>query len=278
MSLDAVPLTPLVGTEVRADKQTLLSGGEVAAELRALLEQRGVLIARDIHLSDPEQVAFAQSLGIVRLGSVKSEGVDGILKVTFDKTENPAYAKYFGGTFYWHMDGTYDPVPPFATVLTPRVLSLKGGQTEFANTYAAYEALPEAEKARLEGLQVVHTVDASHRIYEKKPDDETLAWWQSFPTRVHPLVWTHHTGRKSLVLGASCDCVVGMSKTESDAFLADLVAWTTQPRFVYRHDWREGDMLIWDNTGTMHRVLSYDVSCGRRLHRVTIEGEEALSS
>src|SRR5256885_14053494 len=123
MTLTTVDLNAVIGTELKADKQTLLGGGAVAAEMRRLLEQRGVLIARDVGLENAEQVALAKSLGAVRMGSVKSEGVDGILKVTFDKTENPAYAAYFKGTFYWHMDGTYDAVPPLATILTPRVLS-----------------------------------------------------------------------------------------------------------------------------------------------------------
>ena len=274
--MERVDLTPAIGSEVRADREVLLGGG-LGTELRALLEERGVLVIRDAHFSDAEQVAFARSLGEVRLGSVKSEGESGVLVVSFDAKENPAYSKYFGGTFYWHMDGTYDEIPPLATVLMPRALSAEGGQTQFANTYAAFADLPEDEQRHLETLRVVHSVDASHRPYNPRPDAETQAWWDTFPVRVHPLVWTHRSGRKSLVLGASCDVVVGMCRGESDALLQRLTEWTTRPEYVYAHDWRIGDAVVWDNTGTMHRVLRYDPASGRRMHRVTIEGEEQLA-
>lgn len=277
MALRSVDLSLSIGSEIRENSDTLLSGGTVATELRALLEQRGVLVIRGAGFSDAEQAAFAQSLGEVRLGSVKSEGADGVLVVSFDENENPAYSKYFGGTFYWHMDGTYDEIPPLATVLIPQALSASGGQTQFANTYAAFEDLPQDEKRYLESLRVVHTVEASHRPYNPRPDSETQAWWNTFPARVHPLVWTHRSGRKSLVLGASCDIVVGLSRNESNALITRLTDWVTQPQFVYSHEWEMGDVVVWDNTGTMHRVLRYDPQSGRKMHRVTIEGEEQLA-
>ena len=277
MALTTEILSANVGAEIKADKKTLLGGGAVASEIRRLLEQRGVLIARGIGFDDQEEMDFAKTLGTVRLGKVKAEGVDGIMKVTFDKKENPTYANYFGGTFFWHMDGTYDEVPPLGGILTPRVLSPTGGQTEFANTYAAYEALPESDKKLIEGLNVVHTIEAAHRCYTPNPTAEERAFWDSFPIRVHPLVWTHRSGRKSLVLSTSGDHIEGMKRTESDALLRRLLDWATQPQFVYQHHWQMSDMVLWDNTGTMHRVLQFDIESGRRLHRVTLEAEEALS-
>ena len=276
MPLITEKLTPKIGSELKVDKKTLLSG-EFTAEIRRLLEQRGVLIARDIGLDDAEEMAFANTLGTVRLGTVKAEGVDGILKVTFDKKENPTYANYFGGTFFWHMDGTYDEVPPFGGILTPRVLSPTGGQTEFANTYAAYDALPELEKNALEGLKVVHTIEAAHRCYTPDPTAEERAFWNTFPIRVHPLIWVHRSGHKSLVLSTSGDHIEGMDRADSDVLLRRLLDWATQPQFVYQHQWKMGDMVLWDNTRTMHRVLKFDTECGRRLHRVTLEAEEPLS-
>lgn len=278
MVLTTTNLTPRVGAEIQADKNTLLRGGEVSAELRRILEQRGVLIARGVDFEDSELVTFMKTLGTVRLGAIKSEGVDGVLKVTFDKKENPAYADYFRGTFYWHMDGPFEEIPPLATVLSPRILSPSGGETEFANTYAAYDDLPDQEKKYLSGLKVVHSVEAHHRVYEKNPSPELLAWWHSFPARERPMVWTHRSGRKSLFLSVSADHVVGMERSESDALLRRLIDWATQPQYVYRHHWKMGDILIWDNTGTMHRVLPFDMECGRRLHRVTLEGEETVDA
>ena len=92
------------------------------------------------------------------------------------------------------------------------------------------------------------------------------------------MVWTHQSGRKSLLLGATADYVIGLPVEESRALLARLRDWATQPQYVYQHQWQPGDLLIWDNTGTMHRVLPYDVTCGRRLHRFTVLRRELLRS
>jgi alpha-ketoglutarate-dependent taurine dioxygenase len=277
MALTTVDLEPRIGSEIRTDKATLLGGG-AAAEIRELLVRRGVVIARDVGFTDEEQRAFTRALGDLRLGTVKKEGEEGLMKVTFDTKENPEYAAFFPGTFFWHMDGTYDATPPFATVLSPRVLSPTGGQTEFANNYAAYEGLPEAEKARLESLRVVHTMQASMLPAIPDASPETFELWYSYPARTHPLVWRHRSGRRSLVLSTSASHIVGMHPAESHALLQRLMAWATQPQYVYRHTWRMGDLLIWDNTGTMHRVLPYDLSCGRRLHRFTLNGEEPIAA
>ena len=200
------------------------------------------------------------------------------MKVTMDKKVNPEYAQFFAGTFFWHMDGTYDAVPPFATVLTPRVLSPEGGQTEFANTYAAYEDLPQHEKAWLETLQVVHTMQAA--LFSAYPDATVadVQTWFTYPRRTHPLVWRHKSGRKSLVLSTSASHVVGMHPADSRALLNRLIAHATQEQYVYRHEWRMGDLLMWDNTGTMHRVRPYDANCGRELHRFTLNGEEPVTA
>jgi alpha-ketoglutarate-dependent taurine dioxygenase len=277
MALKTIDLARRIGAEIQTDLPTLLDG-RVSQDIRALLVQRGVIIVRGVQMSDAQQRTFASSLGQLRIGTVKKEGADGLMKVTFDKNENPTYAEFFPGTFFWHMDGTYDEIPPFATTLTPRVLSPEGGQTEFANNYAAYEDLPEDEKRYLQTLQVVHTMQAAMWPAYEDVSVEQLALWRSYPVRTHPLVWHHHSGRKSLVLSTSASHVVGMHPAESHALLARLIAWATQPQYVYQHTWRMDDLLIWDNTGTMHRVRPYDVQCGRRLHRFTLDGEEPVRS
>jgi alpha-ketoglutarate-dependent taurine dioxygenase len=275
MALTAIDLGPRVASEIKTDLATLLSGSLCAA-IRALLVERGVVIARGIEMNDDQQRAFTRSLGDLRLGTVKKEGEEGLMKVTFDKKENPTYAEFFPGTFFWHMDGTYEAVPPFATVLTPRVLSPSGGQTEFANNYAAFEDLPDSEKAFLEKLQVVHTMQASQLPATPDATVEQFARWHSYPVRTHPLVWRHRSGRQSLILSTSASHIVGMHAAESHALLQRLMRWATQPQYVYHHRWQMNDLLIWDNTGTMHRVLPYDLDCGRRLHRFTINGEESV--
>lgn len=275
MALTTIDLTPRVGSEIKCDLDTLLSGS-VAGQLRQLLVERGVVIARGIAMSDDQQRAFTRTLGDLRLGTVKSEGEGGMLKVTLDKKENPTYAEFFPGTFFWHMDGTYDQIPPFATVLTPRVLSPTGGYTEFANTYAAYEDLSADDKKFLGTLQVVHTMQSAMWHSYEDVTVEQLALWRSYPVRTHPLVWRHHSGRKSLVLSTSCARVVGLHPAESHDLLQRLMAWATKPEYVYRHRWQMNDVLIWDNTGTMHRVTPFDPDCGRQLHRFTLNGEEPV--
>lgn len=276
-ALAAENLRPRIGSELKVSKAELLSG-TLTDEIRALLVQRGVLIARDIHFTDEEQRAFARSLGDLRLGTVKQEGEEGLMRVTFDEKVNPEYAKFFFGSQLWHMDGTYEEVPPFATILTPRVLSETGGNTEFVNNYAAYEDLPEDEKAHLDTLKVVHTMQAA--LFPGKPEctPEEFALWHSYPNREHPLVWRHKSGRKSLVLSTSGSHVVGMHPSESHDLLQRLMAHATQAQYLYRHQWRMGDLLIWDNTGTMHRVLPFPPESGRQLHRFTLNGEEPVSA
>ena len=277
MAFERVDLTPRIGAEIKADLDTLLSG-RAAQQIRDLLVERGVVIVRGLDISDEQQRIFTSSLGHLRLGRVASEGEAGLLKVTQDKKENPTYAEFFPGTFFWHMDGTYDEVPPFATVLRPRVLSPTGGNTEFANTYAAYDDLPADEKEYLDGLQVVHTMPSAMWPSYETVTEAQLTLWRSYPERTHPLVWRHRSGRKSLVLSTSAAHVVGMHVAESHDLLQRLMAWATKPEYVYRHSWRMNDLLIWDNTGTMHRVKPYDADCGRLLHRFTLEGEEPVAA
>jgi alpha-ketoglutarate-dependent taurine dioxygenase len=167
-------------------------------------------------------------------------------------------------------------MPPFATILTPRVLSETGGQTEFANNYAAYDDLPEEEKARLDRLKVVHTMQAALFPGKRDCTVEEFALWHTYPNREHPLVWQHQSGRKSLVLSTSGSHVVGMHPAESHDLLQRLMAHAAQPQYVYRHTWQMGDLLIWDNTGTMHRVLPFPEESGRQLHRFTLNGEEPV--
>jgi len=271
MAFERIDLTPRIASEVRADKATLL-GGEHGAELRALLEQRGVLVIRDMEMSDEEEMLFAATMGTVRQDFGRP-----IMRVTFDKQANPEHSDYFHATFHWHMDGTHEDVPPLASILSPRVLAPKGtGHTEFANSYLSWEELPEAEKAQLEGLMVAHT-QAFALPLDEAPSEAQLARVERLGTRLHPLVWTHRDGRKSLVLGGSVDHIVGMDKAESQALVDRLHAWITRPENVYHHEWRMGDVVMWDNTGTLHRALPYDKACGRRLHRVTLVGEESIA-
>jgi alpha-ketoglutarate-dependent taurine dioxygenase len=269
MTFSVSNISPLIGARVEADKRTLLSGAR-AAELRELWELRGVLVFPFIHMTDEEQLAFAETLG----EPVEQQGSK-IHKVTLDRALNPK-ADYLRGTVLWHIDGFSDDLPARGTMLSGRTLSSVGGQTEFANTYAAYDALPEARKQALEGIHVFHTLEATQRGIYPDPSEEMRAGWAMLPPKRHPLVWTHRSGRKSLVLGSGADWVEGMDIEEGRALLRELHAWSTQPQFVYRHEWQVGDLVVWDNCGTMHRVEAYPDDSGRLMHRTTLAGEEPI--
>ena len=269
--LDVVDLTPGIGSEIRTDIDTLLSGAE-AERIRAILEQRGVVFFRGLEISDEHQVAIAKTLGNI----VKNEGEDGsIYKISLDKNVNQR-AEYLKGSLFWHFDGSLQPYPNLATLLRAMKLSETGGDTEFCNTYAAYDDLPEADKELIAGLRVMHSAERSQYYVTPEMSYEEITFWQKSPTKACPMVWTHQSGRKSLLLGATADYVIGLPAEESRALLARLRDWATQPQYVYRHQWQLGDLLIWDNTGTMHRALPYAVDSGRLMHRTILAGEEPL--
>lgn len=262
-------VTPVIGTAVHADTDTLLSGA-IASDLRELLERRGVLVFPEMNLTDEQQVTFTKTLGTL----AREDGDGGIYKITMDTRENP-HADYLKGAFYWHLDGTMSRVPILASILSCRRLASTGGETEFCNTYAAYDALPEGERQALDTLQVEHAV--SQLYWCPEPSYAQLSAWQSRGINTLPLVWKHRSGRKSLILGCTAAQVVGMSHAESTALLVRLRDWATQPQFVYQHKWKLGDMVIWDNTGTLHRALPYDPDSGRLMHRTKLEGEETFA-
>jgi alpha-ketoglutarate-dependent taurine dioxygenase len=270
MTLSTTDLTPRIGTLIAIDKQTLLSG-TYSREIRELLAVRCVLVFRDAYLEDEEQLVFAKTLGQI----IPQDG-GGLYKITLDPSESDT-ADLLLGTFAWHFDGTNDEFPPRATMLSPRRLSETGGQTEFANMYAAYEDLPASDKRLVDGLKVVHDRETLGRALNPNPSEAELTRWRARPSKVCPLVWNHVSGRKSLVLGQKAKSVVGMDPAEGRALIARMQSWATQPHYVYRHEWQIGDLLIWDNTGVIHRAEPYPLDSGRLLTRTTLVGEEALA-
>jgi alpha-ketoglutarate-dependent taurine dioxygenase len=264
----ATDLTPNIGSAVHLDKKALLSGAH-ASEIRDLLDKRGVLVFPKVGFTDEEQIAFTQTLGTFA-PELRGEQ---IYKVTLDTKAN-ALADYLKGSLYWHIDGTMNKVPILASLLSAKVLAPEGGDTDFCNTYAAYDALPEDDKKNLEGLHVMHSMWTSLFYYDPEPTLAKLREMEGPGEATLPLVWKHRSGRKSLVLGCTAHHVEGLSARESTEILVRLREWATQPQFSYCHKWTVGDMVMWDNTGTMHRATPYDPNSGRMLHRTKLAGEE----
>jgi len=268
-----------IGAEVTIGDKAALFDDSTAREVLDALEEHTVLVFRELNLDDAAQVAFSRKLGeVVILGSrtpTPDNPYPEIFKVTLNKNDNRV-ADYLKGTFFWHIDGATDEIPTKATLLTARRIADGGGDTEFASTYAAYEALPDQDKKRFEQVRVVHSLEASQRLVRPDPSAQEVAAWRARPSREHPLVWTHRSGRKSLVLGATASHVVGMSEDEGRALLGKLLQWASRPDFVYRHQWRVGDLVIWDNRGALHRALPYDYDSPRLMHRTTLVGDEPI--
>ncbi|MDQ2637456.1 MAG: TauD/TfdA family dioxygenase [Actinomycetota bacterium] len=272
-------LTSSVGAEVTGlDPTALGHDGALGAAVLDALEDNGVLVFPTLNLDPQAQVAFCRRLGEIDHSSDGHHPVAGIYPVTLDTSKNSS-AAYLRATFDWHIDGctpTGDEYPQKATVLSAVQVAERGGETEFASSYGAYDALRDDEKARLASLRVVHSLEASQRRVTPDPTPEQVARWRSRPTHEHPLVWTHRSGRKSLVLGASADYVVGMDPDEGRALLADLLDRATGADRVYRHDWSVGDTVIWDNRGVLHRAAPYDPDSPRLMLRTTILGDEPI--
>jgi alpha-ketoglutarate-dependent taurine dioxygenase len=272
------PTSPRIGAQATLRPDELLDRA-FAQECVEALERFGVLVFPKIGLSDEQQVEFSSRFGeLMPQGAPKADGSrDLVFKVTLDPKKNEA-AEYLKGTIYWHIDGATDDIPARATLLSGRVLSAVGGQTEFSNSYAAYDDLSEADKQFCESLRVVHSLEAANRLTTPNPTAEQLAMWRRRgSSKEHPLVWRHRSGRKSLVLGATVERILGLSEADGRALLEKLTDHASRRDIVYRHEWQVGDLVIWDNCGTMHRVIPYDPASGRMMHRTTLHGDEAIA-
>jgi len=264
------PVKPLVGAVVHADKSTLFQPGFAEYALR-LLAKHGALVYPKIGLTDQEQLAFTDSIGnrlnfasTVPGGDVAAKDV---YTITLDKNVN-SEPEYVLGSFYWHTDGACSDIPCSpVTLLSCKRKAEEGGHTEFSNCYAAWEALPPEEKAKLEGLRVVHSVAAAVREikmpYELSPARREMK-------HEHPLVMTHKDGRKSLYIGCTADYIVGMDRHQGRVILNRLLEWASYPQFVCRHTWSVGDFAMWDNIGMLHRATPYSADSGRRMHRTSV--------
>lgn len=264
-------IKPAIGAEVLADKDALL-GGAHAGDIRDLLERRGVLVFPRVGFSQDELVAFTRTLG--EYAPDRDDGKP--TPISIDPAGGTS-AQYTRASFFWHFDGFMNPVPIRASILCPQVLSPSGGDTQFCNTYAAYDELPEERKRQIGSLRVVHALAGAQLSVEPEPSYETFRQWLGVRRNTLPLVWQHRSGRKSLVIGNTAVGVVGLDPLDGLELLVWLRDWATQERFVHSHRWSMGDAVMWDNTGTLHRVTAYPDDCGRRMFRTKLAGEEPFA-
>ena len=276
--LTITKLTDSVGAEVCGIDPARAADDKISAAILDALEANGVLVFRGLRLDPGAQVDFCRRLGEIDHSSDGHHPVAGIYPISLDPSKNSS-AAYLKATFDWHIDGCTPlggEYPQKATILSAVQVAEWGGETEFANSYQAYDALTAEEKQRFGSLRVVHSLEASQRRVAPDPTAEQLARWRSRPTHEHPLVWTHRTGRKSLVLGASADYIVGMDLDEGRALLAELLGRATTRDRVYSHAWSVGDTVVWDNRGVLHRAAPYDPNSRREMLRTTVLGDEPI--
>ncbi len=279
-------MTCCVGTRLSPAGGVVISGVDasqpLSPELRiSILEafrDHHVLVFPDQTLSRERQYAFGANFGDIeshgsRNGRNKRHDVAHVISnldsdgLPIDRSSSPV------SNYRWHTDKSYHSVPPMLTALYAVELPPAGGDTEFANTAMGYAALPEGVKQAIASLRVVFFWGASRGRAERAP--RSAAESREHPPVDHPLVRTHpETGKSALYLGNHSSHILGMPEAEGAALLDELLAHTTRPEFVYAHQWRKGDLVMWDNRCLLHRaVANYEVGRYRRvMHRSVVRG------
>lgn len=266
-------IKPKIGARILNTKEELLSG-DLSDEINALLEERGVLVFPGIDFNDEEQVIFSDLLG-GNANEISKQDQNAVFKVSLDEKVNENVAEYLKGSLYWHIDGTMNTVPIRASMLSAKVLSPEGGDTEFANTATSYADLPEDRKAEIENMRVVHSLWCSQFYHTPEPSLKQIEDWQSRGEAEIPLVVTNASGKKSLVLGNTAHYIKGLDLKDSQKILHGLREFATSEPYMYAHKWTVGDTVMWDNRTSLHRATPYDPASGRMMHRTIIRGGEA---
>ncbi len=282
MALTLTPLHPHFAAEATGVDLRQSGSPETLAAIRAAMDAHAVLVFHDQPFEDDEQVAFARRLDgelHTRTGSrvIQRNRLGGDAAVTDISNLGDAgevlgrddRRRLYGlGNRLWHTDASFEDPPGRYSMLSARVVPPVSADTEFADMRAAYDALPAAMRERIEGLRVHHSIAYSRQTLGFEFSSEEAA---RLPGAVHPLVRTlPRSGRRSLYLASHASRVLDWPVPEGRLLLRDLVEHATRPEFVYRHRWRTGDLVIWDNRATMHRALAFDDTVHRReMHRVT---------
>jgi alpha-ketoglutarate-dependent 2,4-dichlorophenoxyacetate dioxygenase len=266
------------------DLRKPLTPDEVTA-LDAAINKYAVLVFRDQDLSDEQQMGFTRNFGPIedsRGGNI-TKPQDKRLAVGMNDVSNlgkdgkPLAREsrqwlFNLGNCLWHSDSSFRPIPAKYSLLSARVVNPKGGNTEFADMRAAYDALDDETKQEIDDLVCEHTQMYSRGSlgFLDFTDDEKAM----FKPVHQPLVRRHsQTGRKSLYLSSHAGAIVGLPMPEARVLLRDLTEHATQAAFVYVHKWRLHDFVWWDNRQTMHRVRRYDPAQPRDMRRTTVAGE-----
>ena len=288
MTMTIAPMQPgFVGEVAGIDLAQPLTAAQVAA-IEAGMDTYGVRVFHDQHFDDDSQLAFTRNFGALEIssGGEMSKPEDRRLKIEMADISNLDTGNKLRkaddrrrlnnlGNRLWHSDASFRAIPAKYSLLSARVVPEQGGNTEFADMRAAYDALDDATRTEIEGLITEHSNAFSRELIGFTRED----YGQENQTRLRPvrhsLVRTHPvTGRKSLYLSAHIGSIVGWPVPEARAFIRDLAEHATQPEFVHAHRWQPWDLVIWDNRTTMHRARRYDdLHDIRDMRRSTVRGD-----
>ena len=274
-SFTITPLTGHTGAEVVGLDFTKAIDADTRATLNQAFAEHHVLVMRDQHLGPEEFKAAAQVFGELQQHDKKEHHVPGHPDVYYVSNDEVVNGRRIipGETF--HTDHSNHPRPPKATMLYAVELPSKGGDTQYVNMHRAYEGLSEAMRQRIDGLRAIHVYQS--RYSERKLMALSEANRQRVPDAVmHPLVRTHpESGRKAIYLNPiRTEGIVGMEENEALPLLDELLAHAVQPQYEYRHQWRTGDMVMWDNRCLLHKANGdYDMGQVRYLYRIMLKGD-----
>jgi taurine dioxygenase len=274
-SLSLTPLTPTIGAEVAGiDLSRPLSPAHKVALRQALLDWK-VLFFRDQDITTEEHLAFARNFGELEVHpfAPSKPGYPEVLAITHDRESR-------GRENTWHSDVTWRLEPSLGSILRAVEVPPVGGDTLFADMYAAYEGLSDEVKTRIDGAMAVH--DFTHfraRMRRRgKTEAEIEAFNAAYPKPTHPVVRTHpETGRKALYVNAAFTIeIVGLETAESDALLAHLYAQAAIPEYQCRFRWETNSIAFWDNRASQHYAVSDYWPAVRRMERVTVVGDKPV--
>ena len=290
MNLQLNPLTPVFAAEAYGiDLRKPLDAGAVR-EIEAAMDRYGVLVWRNQPLDEDQQIAFARNFGPLDAGLRKAyKGAanrfrhEALLDISNVDASGKIAArdsvKNIGNVAnqLWHSDSSFQKPAAKYSILSGVVVPPRGGETEFADLRAAYDALPDDTKQLIAGLSAQHF--AFHTRIMLGDNSYTPEQLAVFPPVEWPLVRVHPgSKRKLLFVGVHCTHIPGMTLAEGKMLISDLLEHATQREFVYRHSWSVGDVVMWDNRCTLHRGRRFDLSQRRELRRTTTQevGSEAV--
>jgi alpha-ketoglutarate-dependent taurine dioxygenase len=266
------PLEATLGATVTGVRLASLSDVEWA-DLEAAFHDHAVLVLPDQHLDAADQVRFARRFGEIE---VLFEGYDAVPISTVDgqgKVMPPDHPvmQVVRGNQGWHTDSSYMPVSAKASVLSAQVVPATGGETEWADMRAAYDALDAAARLRIDGLHAHHSIAYSQA---RAGFASTLGYGMAEPAQLRPIVKVHPvTGRRSLFIGRHAHAIPGLEEAESEALLDDLLAFACRSPRVHRHVWAPGDVVVWDNRCVLHRACEWDLREPRVMRHTRVAGD-----